>query len=84
MQGNIMSQLQEAARQRFGGAGQSSVGMSANPSASNPLTMRQNSAMPEQGNMMNGATGAIQTAQPGESQLLVKGLLKRLHTLPPA
>lgn len=79
-----MSVLQEAARQRFGGAGQSSVGMSANPSASNPLSMRQNSQMPSQGNMMNGAAGAVQGAQPNEAHLIVKGMMKRLHSLPTA
>ena len=74
-----MAALQEAARQRFGGAGQSMVGMSQNPSASNPLQSRMGMQQSPAQAMNGGAISAMNQAQPNEAQLILKSLIKRLH-----
>lgn len=82
LQGNALAVLQEEARKRFGGTGTSTVGMSPNPSASNPITPQQTGTQPLAESMYKGATNMMNGAKTGGAELITKALIQRLKQYP--
>jgi hypothetical protein len=84
----IRQQLQAEATRRASGQPASTAGLSANPSASNPMTARANMGTPTtptQGDPFGGASQAMNGSMPAKGGTMIeKALIKRMNMYAPA